>query len=173
MSGGAALQALKYLLFASSAGLIQILTFTLFLERFRWPHWVAYLVSLVLSVLWNFTFNRKFTFKSSANVPVAMAKVALYYLIFTPLSTWWSNAITQGFPATQLDNYLVEGGTMLVNCVTEFLFYRFVVYRHSMNTAVRQDESVLPVKPTDDAAEEVDKEVGKDSEKDAEDPTEF
>ena len=83
------LQTVKFALFSASAGIIQITTYTLFFEVCHFKEWVAYLISLVLSVLWNFTFNRKFTFKSANNVPIAMLKVAAYYCVFTPLSTWY------------------------------------------------------------------------------------
>ena len=87
-------QMIKFLLFSMSAGLIQVLTFTLLFEIAGFIYWPSYLIALILSVIWNFTLNRKFTFKSSANVPVAMTKIAIYYLIFTPLSTWWGDALT-------------------------------------------------------------------------------
>ena len=79
-------QAVKFTLFSVSAGIIQIGSFAL-LEIFIKSYWVAYLVSLVLSIVWNFTLNRKFTFKSAANIPIAMAKVLGFYAVFTPLST--------------------------------------------------------------------------------------
>lgn len=125
------LQTVKFSLFSASAGIIQITTYTLFFEVCHFKEWVAYLISLVLSVLWNFTFNRKFTFKSANNVPIAMLKVAAYYCVFTPLSTWFTKYAT-----TDLlwNNYLVEVICMLTNFVTEFLFDRFVVFRNSMNT---------------------------------------
>jgi len=125
------LQTVKFALFSASAGIIQITTYTLFFEVCHFKEWVAYLISLVLSVLWNFTFNRKFTFKSANNVPIAMLKVAAYYCVFTPLSTWFTKYAT-----TDLlwNNYLVEVICMLTNFVTEFLFDRFVVFRNSMNT---------------------------------------
>lgn len=125
-----AMQALKFTLFSASAGLIQIGSFTLLNEVFHSPYWLSYGVALVLSVLWNFTFNRRFTFQSAANVPRAMALVALYYCVFTPLSEWWGVALQ----AAGWNEYLVLALTMLVNFVTEFLYQRFVVYRHSVNT---------------------------------------
>ena len=85
---------IKFFFFSVSAGVIQFLTFTLGFEVFNLIYWPSYLIALVLSVLWNFTLNRKFTFKSAANVPKAMLKVAIFYAIFTPLSTWWGNALT-------------------------------------------------------------------------------
>ncbi len=125
------LQTVKFALFSVSAGVIQITTYTLFFEVCHFREWVAYLVSLVLSVLWNFTFNRKFTFKSAANVPIAMLKVAAYYCVFTPISTWFTKYATADL---LWNNYLVEAICMVTNFVTEFLFDRFVVFRNSINT---------------------------------------
>ena len=87
-------QALKFTLFSISAGIIQIATYTLFYEVFHWAPWLSYLVSLILSVLWNYTFNRRYTFRSDANIARSMMLVALFYVIFTPLSTWWTAALT-------------------------------------------------------------------------------
>ncbi|XFA98895.1 GtrA family protein [Candidatus Izemoplasma sp. B36] len=128
----------KFTFFSISAGLIQIGTFTLLFEVFKSRESIAYLIALVLSVLWNFTLNRKFTFKSAANIPVAMTKVAIYYAIFTPLSTWWVEELTQ----IGWNEYLVVGLTMLTNFVTEFLYTRFVVYRNQINTAVKKEEVI-------------------------------
>lgn len=125
------IQIVKFALFSASAGIIQLVSFTLLFEVAQLNNTLAYIISLALSVLWNFTFNRKFTFKSAANIPVAMVKVALFYCVFAPLSTWW----THKFTALGVNEYLIEAGTMLVNLVTEYLYCRFVVYRNSMNTA--------------------------------------
>ena len=122
----------KFTLFSISAGLIEIVSFTLFNELLHLPYWLSYLIALVLSVLWNFTLNRKFTFQSAANVPIAMLKVAGYYAVFTPLST-----LLEHWLAGKLgwNEYLVTGINMALNLVTEFLFQRFVVYRNSIDTA--------------------------------------
>ncbi len=127
------IQVIKFALFSSSAGIIQMGSFALLMEVFGVKHMWSYLISLVLSVLWNFTFNRKFTFKSAANVPVAMLKVALFYCVFTPVSTWWTNALSG-----HLNEYVIQIGTMLINLVTEYLYCRFFVYRNSMNTNVKE-----------------------------------
>ena len=123
-------QVIKFALFSASAGIIQFLTFTLLTELTDLKYIYCYLPALVISVLWNFTFNRRFTFKSAANVPIAMLKVALFYCVFTPLSTWAGGALTDA----GVNDYIVEIGTMLVNLITEYLYCRFVVYRKSMNT---------------------------------------
>jgi len=127
------IRSLKFVLFSASAGIIQVLSFTLMEELLHLPHWVSYLVSLILSVLWNFTLNRKFTFYSANHVPTAMLKVALFYLVFTPLSTWWTAVLT----GTEVgwNEYLVLVLTMLINFVTEYLYDRLVVFRGSIDTA--------------------------------------
>lgn len=127
------IRTVKFVLFSASAGIIQVLSFALMEELLHWTHWIAYLVSLVLSVLWNFTLNRKFTFYSANNVPIAMMKVAVFYVIFTPVSTWWTAVLTgKGFGWNE---YLVLGGTMLINFVTEYLYDRYIVFGKSIDTA--------------------------------------
>ncbi len=123
-------QAVKFTLFSISAGIIQVGSFTILNELVKLPYWPAYLISLILSVVWNFTFNRRYTFKSAANVPVAMAKVFGFYLVFTPLSTWLG-AVAEG---AGINEYIVLAVTMIANFVLEFLFCKFVVYRNQENT---------------------------------------
>lgn len=123
----------KYVLFSASAGVIQFVTFTLLNEIAQWPYWPCYLIALVLSVLWNFTLNREFTFKSAANIPRAMLLVAAYYAVFSPLSTLWGTALTN----IGWNEYIVLVGTMLINLTTEFLYWRLVIYRDSINTNAR------------------------------------
>ena len=125
----------KFTFFSISAGLIQIGSFTLMNELLRWPYWICYLTALVLSVLWNFTLNRKFTFQSAANVPVAMLKVAAYYVVFTPLSTLVGSWLVD---SVGWNEYLVTALNMLVNFTTEFLYQRFVVFGKSVDTARRR-----------------------------------
>jgi putative flippase GtrA len=125
-------RAVKFTLFSISAGLIEIVSFTLLTEFSGWSYWPCYLIALVLSVLWNFTLNRKYTFKSAANVPVAMLKVAAYYAVFTPLSTIGGNYLAE---TLGWNDYLVTAINMILNFVTEFLFQRFVVYGKSVDTA--------------------------------------
>ena len=122
------MRSVKFVLFSISAGIIQVASFTIMDEVLHMSYWVAYLISLILSVLWNFTLNRKFTFKSANNVPIAMLKVAGYYLVFTPLSTWWTAVLTESAYGFMWNEYIVLAGTMLINFVTEFLFDRFVVF---------------------------------------------
>ena len=127
------IRTIKFVLFSASAGIIQVLSFTLMEEVLHLEHWISYLVSLVLSILWNFTLNRKFTFYSANNVPIAMMKVAAFYLVFTPLSTWWTAVLTGA--KVGWNEYLVLIMTMLVNFVTEYLYDRFVVFGKSIDTA--------------------------------------
>ena len=121
----------KFTLFSISAGLIEIGSFTLLNELLHLPYWISYLVALVLSVLWNFTLNRKFTFKSAANVPIAMLKVAAYYAVFTPLSTMLEHTLTMRFGWNE---YLATALNMVINFVTEFLYQRFFVFGKSIDT---------------------------------------
>ncbi|MBR3228016.1 MAG: GtrA family protein [Erysipelotrichaceae bacterium] len=125
-----ALRFLKFALISASAGLIEIGSFTLFNELFHWKYWVSYLIALVLSVLWNFTLNRKYTFKSAANVPTAMLKVALFYLVFTPASTWLEHFLT----SKGLNEYLVTAINMILNFILEFFYQRFYVFKDSIDT---------------------------------------
>ncbi|NLO84090.1 MAG: GtrA family protein [Clostridiales bacterium] len=123
-------QVIKFTLFSISAGIIQIVSYALLFDVLHLSNTVSYLISLVLSVVWNFTFNRRYTFRSDANIPKAMALVALYYLVFTPLSTWLdASLVTAGW-----HEYLVLAICMILNFITEFLFQRFVVYRDNIDT---------------------------------------
>ena len=122
-------QALKFTAFSLSAGIIQIGSFAL-LELFIKDYWIPYLISLILSILWNFTLNRKFTFKSAANVPVAMAKVFGFYLVFTPISTWLGDLAEKNGG----QDFVILIITMIANFVLEYLFCKFVVYRGQENT---------------------------------------
>ena len=145
MKNNNVIQAIKFALFSASAGIVQVVSFTLLneivlpninvqneklMEILSSEYGVCYLIALILSVLWNFTFNRRFTFKSAANIPIAMAKVFGFYLIFTPVSTWLGNAAT----GKGINEYIVLGLTMLSNMVLEYLFCKFVVYKNQENT---------------------------------------
>lgn len=141
------LQAVKFALFSASAGIIQVVSFTLLNELipavqgnnfftewfFESEYGGAYLVALILSIVWNFTVNRKFTFKSAANIPVAMLKVFGFYCVFTPVSVILGEIATKKIPF-EFGEYIVLAVTMLSNMILEFLYCRFVVYKDSMNT---------------------------------------
>ena len=125
----------KFVLFSISAGLVQTLVFTLLLELVKWPYWPSYLIALVCSVIYNFTVNRRFTFRSVNNIPKAMCLVLLFYCAFTPLSTWWGDALTK----IGWNEYVVLLGTMVINMILEFLWWRYVVVKNSINT--RKDKN--------------------------------
>ena len=126
---------IKFVLFSASAGIIEIGSFALLNELLDWPYWPSYLIALTLSVLWNFTLNRKFTFRSAANVPKAMLLVFAYYCVFTPATTVLGNWLAEDLGWNE---YLVTGINMLLNVTTEFLYQRHVVYRNQVDTAVEQ-----------------------------------
>lgn len=123
-------QVTKFVLFSISAGIIQVIVFTLMLELLHIPYWGSYLTALIASVVYNFTVNRRFTFKSANNIPLAMTQLGIYYAIFTPLSTWGGDVLV-GLGWLE---YLVLALTMVTNLVTEFCVNRFIIYRNSMNT---------------------------------------
>lgn len=125
------LRTLKFALFSASAGLIELGAFALLNELTDWSYWPCYLIALVLSVLWNFTLNRKFTFQSANNVPRAMALVALFYCVFTPLTTILGNYLAEDL---MWNEYLVTGINMAINLTTEYLYDTFVVFRGSIDT---------------------------------------
>ena len=125
----------KFTLFSASAGLIEAGSIALLETVTRLPSWACYLTGLVLSVLWNFTLNRKFTFQSAANIPIAMLKVVAYYAVFTPLSTLAVKYLTE---TAGWSPVFADGLNMLCNLVTEFLYQRFVVFGKSIDTAERK-----------------------------------
>ena len=124
------IRTVKFTLFSISAGIIQILLFTLMNELLELEYWSSYITSLLASILWNFTINRKVTFKSASNVKVAMLLVLLFYAVFTPVSTVLGN-IAEG----HVNEYVVLAVTMLSNFVLEYLYTRYIVYRNSCDTA--------------------------------------
>ena len=128
------IRTVKFVLFSISAGVIEIGVFTVLYELLHWEYWVAYLIALVLSVVWTFTLNREITFRSANNVPVAMLKVAAYYAVFTPVTTVLGNWLegTCGW-----NGMLVTVMNMLLNFVTEYLYDRFVVFGKSIDTNSR------------------------------------
>ncbi|MBP5266442.1 MAG: GtrA family protein [Lachnospiraceae bacterium] len=134
------LRVLKFVGFSISAGVIEILSFTLLDQFTGWRYWPKYLIALVLSVLWNFTLNRKFTFQSANNVPKAMLLVALFYLVFTPLTTVLGDFLAEGLGWNE---YLVTGLNMALNLSTEYLYDRFVVFRGTIDTNERAQKQTL------------------------------
>lgn len=128
------LRIIKFALFSVSAGVIEIVTFTLLNELINWPYWPCYLIALVLSVVWNFTLNRKFTFQSANNVPIAMLKVAAFYAVFTPVSTLIGNYLAE---SCGWNEYIVTLLNMACNLTTEYLYDRFFVFGNSLDTNKR------------------------------------
>ena len=125
------LRFLKFVFFSISAGLIEIGSFSILNEFSSLPYWPCYLIALTLSVLWNFTLNRKFTFQSSNDIPTAMFKVFLFYLVFTPASTYLGNYLVD---VLVWNEYLVTGINMVLNFVLEFLYQRYYVFKDSIDT---------------------------------------
>ena len=125
------LRSLKFLLFSISAGVIVVAAFSLLNELTGWSYWPCYLIALVLSVLWNFTLNRRYTFQSASNVPVAMIKVFAFYCVFTPASTVLGNFLAESL---HWNEYLVTVINMAANFTLEFLYDRFFVFRDSLDT---------------------------------------
>ena len=121
---------LKFVLFSASAGFIQIGSFTLLNECTEWRYWPCYLISLLLSILWNFTFNRRFTFKSNANITRAMLLVLAFYAVFTPVTTVLGDWLAEDL---LWNEYLVTGINMLLNLSLEYLYQRYVVYRNKVD----------------------------------------
>ena len=125
------LRAVKFTAFSLSAGVIEMGVFALLTGLTPWNYWGCYLTALVLSVLWNFTLNRKFTFQSAANVPEAMVKVVVFYAIFTPVSTFLGNYAAENLGWNE---FLVTVLNMIANFVLEYLYDRYFVFRDSLDT---------------------------------------
>lgn len=123
-------QAIKFTLLSVSAAGIEALSFIALNSLTALPYDVKHVISVVLSVLWNFTLNRRYTFKSANNVPIAMLKVGLFYAGFIPLTAW----LGQLAAGAGINEYIIKIVTMLLNFVGEFLWWKFVVFRGSENT---------------------------------------
>ena len=121
---------LKFVLFSASAGIIQFGSFALLNELTTWRYWPCYLISLILSILWNFTFNRRFTFRSNANIARAMLLVLAFYAVFTPATTCLGDWLAEDL---LWNEYIVTIINMLLNLTLEYLYQRFVVYRNRID----------------------------------------
>lgn len=176
--GKVKLQGLKFLFFECSAGLIQFLSFTLmkwlvnniqyfvnlqqtnakFAALIENEYGPMYLIALFLSVCWSFTFNRKITFKSASNVPIAMLEVLAYYAVFTPISTMIGNHITANYIMTiggstelilgssnlgPIIDFVVLIVTMFCNMITEFLWEKYFVFRDALHRGEDKTEEAL------------------------------
>jgi len=129
---------IKFFLFSVSAGVIEMSTFALLNELTGWTYWPCYLIALTISVLWNFTLNRNFTFQSASNVPVAMIKVAIFYCIFTPTTTLLGNYLAENL---MWNEYLVTAINMGLNLTTEYLYDRFFVFGKTIDTNNRAERN--------------------------------
>ena len=125
------IRAIKFTIFSISAGVIEIVLFELLDNFTSWNYWLSYLIALIVSVLWNFTLNREITFRATNNIPIAMTKVGIFYLIFTPVSTILGNYLAEDL---RWNNTLVTLLNMLCNFVLEFLYDKYVVFRGSIDT---------------------------------------
>ena len=124
------IRTIKFTLFSISAGIIEMVSFTLLNTLTNLNYSICYLTALILSVLWNFTLNREYTFKSSNNIPISMFKVFIFYLIFTPTSTIFGNYLVK----IGLNDYLVTGINMLFNFILEYLYDKYYVFKGSIDT---------------------------------------
>lgn len=145
-------RAIKFTLFSISAGAIQAVSSLLLklviLDRVMDPDatmkfiieqptstFIADTVGLALSVIWNFTFNRKFTFKAASNVPIAMLLAFVFYIPFYPFQIWYVAMVEQGLASIGDWGYVIGLGTcMIINFVLEFLWQQFVVFRGKVDT---------------------------------------
>lgn len=132
------IRAAKFTFFSISAGLIEMASFALLEWLTPWPYWPNYLIALVLSVVWNFTLNREFTFKSANNIPVAMLKVAVFYAVFTPASTLGGNYLAENLG---VNDFIVTIINMICNFVLEYLYDRFIVFGKSIDTKDNKPDS--------------------------------
>lgn len=149
------LQFVKYALCAASAGIIQFLTFTILqavipdngqtmhfiVENMSVVTFSATTVALCLSILWNFTLNRKFTFKDAGNVPKAMVLAFIFYIPFYPFQTWYVHTIKELLGASiNIDaaGIIAEGTVMIMNFILEFLWQKFVVFRKKKPTQTQE-----------------------------------
>ena len=121
----------KFTLFSISAGIIEILLFTLLNELTNLGYWICYLTALITSIIWNFTLNREYTFKSTTNIPKAMFKVFLFYLVFTPCTTIGGNYLVKNL---HVNEYITTGINMIANFILEYLYDKYVVFRGNIDT---------------------------------------
>ncbi|MBO4815447.1 MAG: GtrA family protein [Clostridia bacterium] len=124
------IRTIKFTLFSISAGIIEISLFAILDHFTSWSYWPCYLIALIASVIWNFTLNREYTFKSANNIPIAMFKVAIFYLIFTPTSTILGNYLAEDLKWNRI---LVTLINMLLNFILEYLYDMYIVFRGSID----------------------------------------
>lgn len=147
-------QAIKYFCCAASAGAIQLISFTIlqlvikdptkmwFMTETDVGTFVPTTIALALSIIWNFTLNRKFTFKDAGNVPKAMALAFLFYVPFYPFQTWYVATVKPALGAymnIDLAGVIAEGTVMLINGILEFCWQKFVVFRKKKPANTEQE----------------------------------
>lgn len=145
-----AVQVLKYAVCTASAGILQFVSFTILqavipenigtiyfiVEDMSLATFIATTIALALSILWNFTINRKFTFKAAGNVARAMILAFLFYVPFYPFQTWYVHTVKMALGNTDAAGLLAEATVMLINGVLEFCWQKFFIYRKEADTAV-------------------------------------
>ena len=124
------IRAVKFTLVSASAGIIQVGLQLLLYGLLKWTYWIAYLISLIASVVWNFTINRRITFRAAGNVTRAMLLVLAFYAVFTPVST----VLGELCERSGVDGFIVFAVTLLLNFVLEYLYTRLLVYRNSCDS---------------------------------------
>ena len=129
------IRVIKFVLFSISAGVIEFISFAALDHFTNWQYWPKYLIALILSVLWNFTLNREFTFRSANNVPIAMLKVACFYAVFTPATTILGNYLAE---TKEVNDLIVTSLNMALNLVTEYLYDRYFVFGKTIDTKQEQ-----------------------------------
>ncbi len=133
------IRTIKFTLFSISAGLIEIILFSILDHFTNWNYWANYLIALTASVVWNFTLNREYTFKSTNNIPIAMLKVTIFYLIFTPVSTILGNYLAE---TLGWNDILVTILNMICNFILEYLYDKYFVFRGSIDTKINKKDEI-------------------------------
>jgi len=132
-----------FVAFSIGAGIIELISFTALNEGTSLNYWASYTIALVLSVLYNFTVNRRYTFRSVNNIPKAMTLVFAFYCVFAPYSIWLTDRLTDGslFGTGMFWNeYYVLLFIMVQNLIFEFIWWRLVVFKNSINTRPRKTQ---------------------------------
>ena len=129
------IQFLKFVAFSCGAGIIQFGVSTLLFRFTSMHYWLAYLIGLILSVIYNYTLNGLFTFKIKKKIWLVALLVLGYYAVFTPASLLWGAWLTDGnvlelFTVKHAgwNEILVLAITMLINMITEFAYSKYVVF---------------------------------------------
>lgn len=150
---------LKFVGFSASAGIIETVVSTvldLTVNKSGGYYYICYAIALICSVVWNFTFNRKFTFKAANNVPKAMALALLFYVPFAPWTIYLASVLEDKLP-----NILILVINMAQNITLEYLWQRFVVFRKSLDTndVAKKDAEKEAEKEIEKEAAEAEKKI--------------